>query len=134
MTHLQERKLQKRFAEALAEFDKALELSPGNLSLLAGRAFACRLAGKSARCKEIVQFRNEYKSREGAHYLASLGFVGSRQNHDVLKCLERAFDNRSGWLFYLKSDPAFDYLRTDPTFRDLLSRIDAGQSCFPTTA
>jgi TolB-like protein/Flp pilus assembly protein TadD len=118
----------KRFADALAEFDKALEFSPGNVSLLAGRAFACRLAGKSARCKQIVQFRNGYKTREGSHYLASLGFVGSGRNRDVLECLERAYENRSGWLFYLKTDPAFDCLRSDPSFQELLRRIDAGQS------
>jgi adenylate cyclase len=37
--------------------------------------------------------------------------------------LERAYDRRELWLVYLKVDPAWDSLRTDPRFQNLLHRV-----------
>jgi hypothetical protein len=37
--------------------------------------------------------------------------------------LEKAYDQRSNILTRLKVDPAFDSLRDDPRFQDLLSRV-----------
>ena len=38
-----------------------------------------------------------------------------------LSVLEKAFDERSGWLIFLRVDPRFDNLKADPRF-DALSR------------
>ncbi len=37
--------------------------------------------------------------------------------------LQKAYEDRSGWLVYLKIDPMFDPLRSDPRFTDLLRRV-----------
>jgi len=37
--------------------------------------------------------------------------------------LEKAYDERSSALVYLKVEPAFDNLRPDPRFADLLQRM-----------
>jgi len=124
MTHVQ----RKSFTEALAEMNSALEPTPGNLALLAGRAFVCRAGGKDANCKEIVQFQNAYRERRASHFLASFGFIGSGRATEALECLERAFAERSGWLLYLAHDPAFDPLRSNPMFCDLVSRVALEQS------
>jgi hypothetical protein len=40
-----------------------------------------------------------------------------------MKQLENAYQQRSTLLTYLKMDPRFDPLRSDPRFEDLLRRI-----------
>jgi hypothetical protein len=38
-------------------------------------------------------------------------------------CVEKAYAERFGWLFYVKTDPGFDFLRTNPKLNDLMRRI-----------
>ncbi len=37
--------------------------------------------------------------------------------------LEKAYEERSSWLVWLKVEPKFDSLRSDPRFTNLLQRI-----------
>ena len=51
-----------------------------------------------------------------------------RQGEDVLHqeamhWLEKAFQERSGWMLHLKVDPRLDPLRSDPRFQGLLRRV-----------
>jgi DNA-binding winged helix-turn-helix (wHTH) protein/TolB-like protein/tetratricopeptide (TPR) repeat protein len=44
----------------------------------------------------------------------------------AMQWLERAFDERSGWLVELAPDPVWDRIRTDPRFMALSTRVYAG--------
>jgi hypothetical protein len=37
--------------------------------------------------------------------------------------LERAYEDHSAWLIWIKVDPRFDGTRNDPRYRDLLRRM-----------
>ncbi len=50
--------------------------------------------------------------------------TGSGQNDEALKWLEKAYEERSGWLIWLKIDPTLDSLRSDSRFQDLLRRMN----------
>jgi hypothetical protein len=51
-------------------------------------------------------------------------YAGLGDREQALAWLERAFEDRSGWLaWWLKVDPKFDTLRADPRFQNLLRRI-----------
>ena len=55
-------------------------------------------------------------------------YVGLGEPEQALAWLEKANEDRSGWLgLWLKVDPKFDNLRTDPRFQDLLWRIGLPQ-------
>jgi len=45
-------------------------------------------------------------------------------DHDAaFEALERAYEDRRGWLAYLRVEPAVDPLRGDPRFARLLERM-----------
>ena len=47
----------------------------------------------------------------------------SAAKEQALAWLEKAYQERSGGLRYLKMDPRYDPLRSDPRFQDLLRRL-----------
>ena len=60
-----------------------------------------------------------YSDYEIARMHALLG-----DKDQALADLKRAYDNRSGWLVFLRQEPAFDSLRTDPAFVALEHQIE----------
>jgi len=49
--------------------------------------------------------------------------AGLGENAQALALLNQSFQQRSDQLTGLRVDPAFDHLRTDPRFVDLLRRV-----------
>jgi hypothetical protein len=49
--------------------------------------------------------------------------VGLGANDKAFEYLERAYEERSGSLIYLKVEPILDPLRSDPRFQDLVRRV-----------
>ena len=45
------------------------------------------------------------------------------ESDQAFEWLERAYQDRRGWLAYLKVEPDFDRLRGDPRFAGFLSRM-----------
>jgi hypothetical protein len=57
-------------------------------------------------------------------YDVATAHAGLGDRAGTLAWLEKAFEERSGWLaLWLKVDPSFDALRGDERFRDLLRRV-----------
>jgi hypothetical protein len=51
-------------------------------------------------------------------------FAPCGDNDATFAWLERAYDDRSGWLIFLPIDPGLDVLRTDPRLIDLMQRVN----------
>ncbi len=49
--------------------------------------------------------------------------AGLGEDDQAFEWLERAYEERSSRLVYLKVDPPLDNLRPDPRFEDLLRRV-----------
>jgi hypothetical protein len=49
--------------------------------------------------------------------------VGLNENEKALDWLEKAYDDRSNGIVFLKVDPQLDALRSNPRFRTLLQRL-----------
>jgi hypothetical protein len=45
------------------------------------------------------------------------------ENDQAFEWLQKACEERSSWLIWLKVDPRLDSLRTDPRFMDLVRRV-----------
>jgi hypothetical protein len=45
------------------------------------------------------------------------------ENDKAFVWLEKAYDERAGWLIELKVEPAWEKMRSDARFQDLLRRV-----------
>jgi len=114
-----------RHEEALAALQKGLALTEGSPRikglLICAYARAGRMEEARRVFEEIKQFsrQNYYPPFSMASDYACLG-----DSEQAFTWLERAFQERSGRISYLKTDRAFDSLRNDPRYRDLLRRLN----------
>ena len=110
--------------EAIVEFQNALNhWKDGSLPLGAlGHAYG--IAGKKKEAQEILEKLLE-KSKQiyvPAYDIAAV-YVGLGEKDQVFEWLSKAFEERSGFLIYIKCDRRFDGLRSDPRYEALLKRI-----------
>jgi len=68
----------------------------------------------------------KWEHRGGWHgdaYSLGVNYARLGERDKSLEWLERAYEMRSGLLIWLNIQPAFNFLRSDPAFLDLLKRI-----------
>jgi TolB-like protein/DNA-binding winged helix-turn-helix (wHTH) protein/Flp pilus assembly protein TadD len=108
--------------EAIAELQKANELSAGSTTFTSNLAYAYAVSGKR---NEAVKILNDLKNQ--SHHAVSnapeiaLVHVGLDEKDEAMAWLEKAYAERFNPGVLLR--PAFDPLRSDPRFQDLLRRI-----------
>jgi serine/threonine protein kinase/Tol biopolymer transport system component/Tfp pilus assembly protein PilF len=110
--------------EAIAEIQKVRGFYGQSqiASGLLGHALA--VAGQRDEALNIVEELNEQSKREHVWpYNIAIIHVGLGRTDEALQWLERAYLEHSDDLIYLKVDPVFDSLRSDPRFKDLLRRV-----------
>jgi serine/threonine protein kinase/tetratricopeptide (TPR) repeat protein len=109
---------------AIAEMRKALDLSEGDTNELAALGHAYALSHQEAEAKKIL---DQLKERSQQTYVQpssiALIHVGLGDKNQAFDWLQKAYEDRSAGLLYLKVDPAFDSVRSDPRFVDLLHRV-----------
>jgi TolB-like protein/DNA-binding winged helix-turn-helix (wHTH) protein/Flp pilus assembly protein TadD len=108
--------------EAITELQKAIELSAGSTTFTSNLAYAYAVSGMK---NEAVKILNDLKNQ--SHHTVSnapeiaLVHVGLDEKDEAMAWLEKAYAERFNPGVLLR--PAFDPLRSDPRFQDLLRRI-----------
>jgi TolB-like protein/DNA-binding winged helix-turn-helix (wHTH) protein/Flp pilus assembly protein TadD len=110
------------YKEAIAELQRAVELSEGSTAFTANLAYAYAVSGSR---NEAVEILNDLKNRPQNGFSnapeIALVYVGLDQKDQAMSWLEKAFEESfSPWVLMR---PAFDPLRSDPRFQNLLHRI-----------
>jgi pentatricopeptide repeat protein len=107
--------------KALERAAETTERSPAVLGVLV-RAYVD--AGRVIDARRIL---DEMLDRQREEYVPSASFinayVGLGDREHTFMWLERGFDERSNILQYLKVHPAFDDIRSDPRFSNLVQRV-----------
>jgi len=106
-------------AETLMEFSEVVPWTWGKELL--GRAYA--MSGKRGKALEILQQLRE-GSEKGYSEGLTFSYIALGEMDQAFEFLERAFEERDGWLLFAKMSPYYDPLRSDPRFQDLLRRMN----------
>jgi serine/threonine protein kinase/Flp pilus assembly protein TadD len=116
------------FVEAIAEIQKAIDFSGGSPLSLAALGHTYAVWGRRAEAERVL---NELKESSKQGYISPYGIAaihaGLGEKDQAFIWLEKAYEERSGWLIWLRAEPISDPLRSDPRFQDLLRRIGLTQ-------
>jgi DNA-binding winged helix-turn-helix (wHTH) protein/TolB-like protein len=108
--------------QAIAELEKIRDTSDVTSTALRGYAYA--LAGRREEALDILKKLQRLSAeRYVRSYEIALIYVGLGMNEQALQWLRTAYEDRSDRLTALNVDPAWDPLRTDPRFVDLVRRV-----------
>jgi len=118
--------LKSMFEEAVSAFKTALKLSGNGMTIIESslaRAYASW--GKTGEARRILEnLIRQSKEKYVSPFRIAVIFASLGEREDAFSWLEKAFEERSNNLVYLKVDPALDNLRSDPRFEEFLSRLN----------
>jgi eukaryotic-like serine/threonine-protein kinase len=114
----------KMYTEAINDLKKARTLAGDDPGLTMELAFAYALSGQKRQAQELL---TELKDRSARQYidatLIALVYTALGNKDQAFEWLEKAYDARSSWMTWLKVEPKFDPLRSDPRFAELMRRV-----------
>jgi TolB-like protein/DNA-binding winged helix-turn-helix (wHTH) protein/Flp pilus assembly protein TadD len=112
------------YLEALTELQKTPPGPAQTPVLRAALGHAYALAGNH---REALAILGELETNAKQQYVSALDIalihLGMGERRVALDWLEKAYHEHSWFLIYLKVDPRFDALRSDPHFQDIVRRV-----------
>ncbi|HZC21936.1 MAG TPA: winged helix-turn-helix domain-containing protein [Candidatus Binatia bacterium] len=113
-----------KLAEAIAEYQKAAQVSGDSQSLVA-LAHAYASAGKKAEAQKILhELERKAKQNPASPYTMATIYAGLGETDKAFSSLEEAYATKSiSFPSWLVSDLTLDGLRPDPRFQSLLARM-----------
>lgn len=110
--------------EAAAEFQRAATLGGEASMYLASLAHALGIGGRRSDAARVVHKMVEQSQVQFvSSYDLALACLGLGDKARVFELLSKAIDEHSPRAAFIKVDPRFDELRTDPRFRAVLLRL-----------
>jgi tetratricopeptide (TPR) repeat protein len=107
--------------EAFRRVDRQLE---GWSVSIAARGHAEAMAGqRDAARQTLAELRQLATRRFVTSYGIALVYAGLGETDPAFSWLDKAFEERSHWLVWLRADPRWHNLRTDPRFQRLVNRL-----------
>ena len=112
------------YQEAITEFQKAITLSGGNAHMKAALGGALAVSGKKAEAQQILDDLKQLSKQQyvSAEDIAGI-YLGLGEKDQAFAWLDRAVAEHSNLLVYLKVEPAWQSLRSDPRFTALLKKV-----------
>jgi tetratricopeptide (TPR) repeat protein len=110
--------------ESRAAFEQAISIGGDITFAYAGLGHLYATSGQKAKAEEIIASLSEMaKTRYVPSFDVALIYAGLGDDDSAFGWLEKAYQERSSWMAYLKIEPRLDSLRSDQRFSDLLKRV-----------
>ncbi|HEY6120111.1 MAG TPA: winged helix-turn-helix domain-containing protein [Pyrinomonadaceae bacterium] len=118
------------YSEAIAEFEKSILLTGGSEQTLsrAGLGHLYAVTGKKVEARTMLDGLKRASEQEyvPANSIAMI-YAGLGEKDAAFAWLDKAYEQRAFQLQWIKIEPRWDNLRSDPRFADLLRRIGLPQ-------
>ena len=113
------------YEEALAEVERAVDLSDGQVPLYTGTlGFVYASMGRVDAAESVLEALLAASSQRYVAPVSLAIIYGALGRMDeAFEWMEMGFDVRDDYLMVLQVDPRLDSLRPDPRFRDLIRRM-----------
>ncbi len=114
------------YREALSEFEKYAELDRGTPRSIASLGYAhARLKERGEALRALDQLMVLSNQRYVSAASFAVVYAGLGEKDQAFAWLEKAYEERSGALPFLKVNPTWDPLRSDPRFETLVAKVFA---------
>ena len=120
------------YKQAIAEYEKmgpqGYEVSAENQLIASGLGWVYAMAGRRKEAEKVLESFNTLSLRASVdpYWLAAI-YANLKDKDRAFELLEKSYQTHSGNLAYLKPDPFWDGLRSDPRYADLLHRMGLPQ-------
>jgi serine/threonine protein kinase/Tfp pilus assembly protein PilF len=115
---------QGRYDESAQAFREAVANSNNATLAFAGLGHVAALRGNPSEARKVLE---ELQTRARTHYVSPVAMVGLQVTlgdiDAAFEGLERAYQERRGWMAYLKIEPMLAAIRSDPRFYAFLERM-----------
>jgi DNA-binding SARP family transcriptional activator len=112
------------YTEAETSLQNAIALFNGSIEAHAMLGSVYALSKKRRKALKVIdELKETAKRRYVSPFFFALIYVSLGEKEESFNWLEKAYEDRSDLLTYLKIDPRLDSLRTDPRFLSLLRRV-----------
>lgn len=109
------------YSDAIAQYQKFITMSGASTSVQAYLGYAYAMSGKRNEALDLLT-----KLKSTTEYVAqaelAILYAGLGNKDEAFAALERAYAAHDPEVQYLKVEPHYDSLRSDPRFKDLLAR------------
>ena len=115
--------LKNQTAKGIEYMKEALRLSDSP-DVLAGLGYTYGISGNIEEAeKTLVEMDKLSSKRFVSSYHAAMIYAGLGEKEKALELLKLSLEQRSVWLTYIKVDPFWDNLRSDPRFIELVKKV-----------
>lgn len=115
---------QKKYDDADAVFRQELSLAPNDPAVLAMAAHEYAVSARPAQARAMLsQLLALTQHRYVSPLYPALVEIGLGERHEAFRWLDQAYDERSDYLVYLRSEPWVDPLRKDARFPAFLKKL-----------
>ena len=111
------------FQEGITQLQNAVDLLPGNPDSMGHLGIAYALSGDRARAQEVLSKLKNPPHPYLPAYSIALVYAGLADKEQTISWLKKGYEERNDDMVYMKIEPVFDAIRSDPRFRDLIRRV-----------
>ncbi|HYL16795.1 MAG TPA: tetratricopeptide repeat protein [Terriglobales bacterium] len=109
------------YPEAITAWQNAARLSGGDPVILGSLGHAYAASGRrSDALHTLAELKEMAKQRYVAPFDVAVVYVGLRDKDQTFKWLQKALEDHSHWVIWLKCDPRFDSIRSDPRYAQVM--------------